>query len=197
MELCMILFSTVDKLTALTKWPVLPFICNFSENECNKFNCWDFKLSNNVNTVHVAAILRKLQQQEKVFECLCTPPKRDLLPRWHQVSGGRATRGGGHQEGGGCSLQAFKKYLNMLPKMHDISVFSSHWQVFKYFWSKCMQLLRTYAITISWYACMWMSDFCASTLSCEMWLSMVSTQGQSHSDVVRINANVNNDVHVI
>ena len=35
----MILFSTVDKLTALTKWPVLPFICNFSENEFNKFNC--------------------------------------------------------------------------------------------------------------------------------------------------------------
>ncbi len=35
----MILFSTVDKLTALTKWPALPFICNFSENECNKFNC--------------------------------------------------------------------------------------------------------------------------------------------------------------
>ncbi len=26
----MILFSPVDKLTALTKWPVLPFTCNFS-----------------------------------------------------------------------------------------------------------------------------------------------------------------------
>ncbi len=35
----MILFSTVDKLIALTKWSVLPFTHNFSENECNKFNC--------------------------------------------------------------------------------------------------------------------------------------------------------------
>ncbi len=87
MELCTILFSTVDQLTALTKWPALPFICNFCENKCNKFNCWDFKLSNDVNTVHVAAIWRKLQQQEKVSEYLCTPPKRDLLPRWqsHRV----------------------------------------------------------------------------------------------------------------
>ncbi len=100
MELCMILLSTVDKLTALTKWPALPFICNFSENECNKFNCWDFKLSNDENTVHVAAILRKLQQQEKVSEHLCTPPKRDLLPRWQQVCSGGAT-GGGEVWGGG------------------------------------------------------------------------------------------------
>ncbi len=81
MQLCMILFRTEDKLTALKKWPVLPFISNFSENECNKFNCSDFKLSNDVNTIYVAAILRKLQQQEKVFKYLCTPPKRDLLPQ--------------------------------------------------------------------------------------------------------------------
>ncbi len=91
----MILFSTVGKLTAWTKWPALPFIRNFFENEVNKFNCQDFKLSNDVNAVHVAAILRKLQQQEKVFEYLCTPPKRDLLPQWRQVGGGRATGGGG------------------------------------------------------------------------------------------------------
>ncbi len=70
MELRMILFSTEDKLTALTKWPALPFTSNFYEKECNKFNCWDFELSNNVNTVHVAATLRKLKQQEKVFKYL-------------------------------------------------------------------------------------------------------------------------------
>ena len=96
----MIHFSTEDKLSPLKKWSALPFICNFSENECNKFNCWDLKLSNNVNTVHVAAIIRKLQQQEKVFEYLCTHPKRDLLPQWRQVGGGGAIGKGGLRFGG-------------------------------------------------------------------------------------------------
>ena len=60
----------------------------------HKFNWWNFKFSNDVNTVHVAAILKKLQQEEKVFKYLCTPWKRDLLRQWQQVVGGRATGGG-------------------------------------------------------------------------------------------------------
>ncbi len=104
----MILCSTVDKSTVLKKWPVLPFICNFSENESNKFNCWDFKLSNDVNTVHVAAILRKLQQQEKVFKYFCTPQKGTCChggSRWVVAE----PRGGGLRFGRGCSPRAVKK----------------------------------------------------------------------------------------
>ncbi len=92
------------------------FLCNFSENECNKFNCWDFKLSNNVNTVHVAAVLRKLRQQEKVFKYLCTPPKRDLLSWRRQVGGGEAWRGG-------CSPPAVKKIWKSFQKRMTIQYF--------------------------------------------------------------------------
>ncbi len=109
----MILFSTVDKLTALTKWPALRFMfLPFAENECNKFNCLrlTFKLSNGVNTVHVAAILRKLQQQEKVFE-YCTPPAPQKGLAATVAAGGWwwSHRGGGAQ-----------KKFKMLPKTYDI-----------------------------------------------------------------------------
>ncbi len=132
MEFCMILFSVVDELTTLTKWPVLPFTHSFSENECNKFNCWDFKLSSDVNTVHSAAISRKLQQQEKVLEYLGTPPKKGLAAMVAAVGCVADPRGGWGLERG-CSPWAIKK-LKMLPKKPDISVFSSLWWVFKYFW---------------------------------------------------------------
>ena len=135
MGLCMVLFGTEDKLTAVTNWPAPPSICNLSENECNKFNCWDLRLSNDVNTVHVAALLRKLQQQEKVSEYLCTPPKRDLLLWWQQVGGAGATGRWGLK--GGVPLEWSKKIENT-------SKNTWYFSIFKYFWR------QVYILNSSW-----------------------------------------------
>ena len=119
------------------------FLCNFSENECNKFNCWDFKLSNDANTVHVAAILRKLQQQEKVFKYLCTPPKRDLLSwRW-QVGGGEAWRGG-------CSPPAVKKIWKSFQKRTIFQHFRPSDRCSNTFGGKCIITCHSHMQAYVW-----------------------------------------------
>ncbi len=116
----MILFRTEDKLTALTKWPVLPFISNFSENECNKFNCSDFKLSNDVNTC--SSNIKEVTAAGKSVRILMHTPKKGLVAMMVAGGGWRSHRGGGVRSGGGCSPGAVKKFENA-PKNAHFSIF--------------------------------------------------------------------------